>query len=549
MVELADVLTLIRNGSTSEQIADKQGIPITRIETISDGTINSERVGWTKPKAHELEGYKLQVGDILFSHINSIEHLGKCAIYEGEPPILMHGMNLLLLRANKLLIEPEFLLKYLRSQPAINSIRARAGRAVNQASINQKALQSIPFILPPLPEQRRIVSILREGDKLGQMRRLADEKAVGLLPSIFNQLFGQPPEWRETEPLEKFVQFVGGGTPDRKIERYFSGDIPWATSKDVKARYLHDAQEHITQEAIDNSATTPVPANTILIVVKSKILAHTLPVAIATRQFCFGQDLKGLVCNEGVEPEFIVGALLAQTKHILNSARGVNTEGLTLEILRRIQIPKVEPIQQKRFVERVEEFNILEESRKKIKDGLESLFHSLLTQAFIGELTARWREQHAAELTEAAAERDHLLLSAGRAPTRLVVEAPPAAIPASLIERSEFTRTLSPKQQHILQQLSQLDQYFTVDLLHEQLLSNDGRDADAAPSLAEVRHALELFTDAGVAMKVSVGTSQIGNIGDAQAFTQRYRFIRLAQDEAKFDDLSSLGTSGADTVA
>ena len=68
--------------------------------------------------------------------------------------------------------------------------------------------------------------------------------------------------------------------------------------------YMADTQEHITEDAIANSATNLVPVGSVLIVVKSKILLHSLPVAITTASMCFGQDLKGLVCGSRVLPEF-----------------------------------------------------------------------------------------------------------------------------------------------------------------------------------------------------------------------------------------------------
>ena len=107
-----------------------------------------------------MEKFILKTGDILFSHINSLEHLGKTAIYENSPELLIHGMNLLLIRANSKVCIPKFLnycLKFLREKGLFKSI---AGRAIGQASINQGNIKNIDIPLPKLPEQESIVKIL-----------------------------------------------------------------------------------------------------------------------------------------------------------------------------------------------------------------------------------------------------------------------------------------------------------------------------------------------------------------------------------------------------
>lgn len=109
-----------------------------------------------------IEKYKLLCGDILFSHINSDQHLGKTAIFCLDNITLLHGMNLLLIRPNRELIIPEFL-KYLcdhyRSSGVFISI---AQHAVNQSSINQTKLNNLTIPLPPLPQQQRIVARIEE---------------------------------------------------------------------------------------------------------------------------------------------------------------------------------------------------------------------------------------------------------------------------------------------------------------------------------------------------------------------------------------------------
>lgn len=85
--------------------------------------------------------------------------------------------------------------------------------------------------------------------------------------------------WEETT-LGEVVSFKGGGTPSTERSSYWNGDIPWVSPKDMKSAEIGDSIDKITSEAIENSAASLIPEEAILIVVRSGILARTVPVAI-----------------------------------------------------------------------------------------------------------------------------------------------------------------------------------------------------------------------------------------------------------------------------
>ena len=83
----------------------------------------------------------MEPGDILFSHINSLKHIGKTAYYDGEHP-LYHGMNLLLLRTTNE-ESARFLFYQLNTSRFLHRCQVLANQAVNQASINTRELKGI----------------------------------------------------------------------------------------------------------------------------------------------------------------------------------------------------------------------------------------------------------------------------------------------------------------------------------------------------------------------------------------------------------------------
>ena len=123
---LGDVVSRMANGAVYTP-TNAFGLPISRIETISDGTIDFKRIGYAVPSS-DLEKYRLEKGDILFSHINSIDHIGKVAYYTDDRA-LYHGMNLLLLRTSSD-INSRYLYLWLTSEPARRIARTMAKQAV-----------------------------------------------------------------------------------------------------------------------------------------------------------------------------------------------------------------------------------------------------------------------------------------------------------------------------------------------------------------------------------------------------------------------------------
>ena len=160
-VKLGEVCNRIRNGTTANQMKAISDIPVTRIETISSGEIDPSKVGYLSNTENNYSEYLLEPGDILFSHINSVERLGNCAIYRGTPINLIHGMNLLRIQSNRRFIDPDFLLLIFRSESAIAFYRNEARRAIGQASLNTKDISTLSIPLPPLSDQQRIAEMLK----------------------------------------------------------------------------------------------------------------------------------------------------------------------------------------------------------------------------------------------------------------------------------------------------------------------------------------------------------------------------------------------------
>ena len=172
---LGDLLSRCANGLTYD-VSITSGIPVTRIETISTGEINYAKVGYI-PNESGYEIFRMQKGDILYSHINSLSQIGKVAYYKGDKEIY-HGMNLLLLRANESL-DKQYLYYMLLTDHMRQMAQVIAKPAVNQASISTSDLKRVKIAVPPLAEQRKIAEVLGVWDEaIEKQARLIEKLAL-----------------------------------------------------------------------------------------------------------------------------------------------------------------------------------------------------------------------------------------------------------------------------------------------------------------------------------------------------------------------------------
>ena len=147
----------IRSGYSGNQLLSKKGLKVSRIETISGHKVNLERVGYVAP-FESSENYKLQVGDILFSNINSVEYIGNTAFIDKDYD-LYHGMNLLRLTPNNMVVIPFYLCLLLNTNRMLNRFKAVCNKAVSQASINQTELGKTVVQIPDINAQKQICEL------------------------------------------------------------------------------------------------------------------------------------------------------------------------------------------------------------------------------------------------------------------------------------------------------------------------------------------------------------------------------------------------------
>jgi len=162
-----------------------------------------------------------------------------------------------------------------------------------------------------------------------------------------------------TVRLRDVGTWVGGGTPSKRQPAYWTnGTIPWVSPKDMKKATLHGAEDRITARAVEESTTQVVPAGSVLVVTRSGILRHSLPVAVNAVPVALNQDLKAIIPREGIDATYLAWALRAFEPRILHecSKAGTTVQSIEMPKLQNFELPVAPLAEQHRIVAMLEEY-------------------------------------------------------------------------------------------------------------------------------------------------------------------------------------------------
>lgn len=245
------------------------------------------------------------------------------------------------------------------------------------AHLYQETFCNLPYALPPIDEQTQIATFLdcetakidRLIEKQQQLIELLEEKrqavishavTKGLMPDVPMrdsgvEWLGEVPAHWEVVPLKYLCSFSGGGTPSKENLEYWNGDIPWVSPKDMKTSEIYDSKDKITLLAVNESSTSLVKAGAVLIVVRSGILQHSIPVAINKISVALNQDMKALRFNQKLIAEFMINVIRGNQRSLLLAwgKQGATVESIEQEYLANTPVPVPPLSEQKAIIEEI----------------------------------------------------------------------------------------------------------------------------------------------------------------------------------------------------
>ena len=152
--------------------------------------------------------------------------------------------------------------------------------------------------------------------------------------------------------LLSLAYFKTGGTPSTINGEYWGGTLPWVSAKDFKEFRFEDSEDHITELAAEEATTYVVDKPALLMVSRSGILQHSLPVMVTYKRAAINQDIKAFFPDSRVSVDYL-GAyfdLLGKRLLPLLCKSGATVQSINTNELMNLQVP-VPPIEvQRRLV-------------------------------------------------------------------------------------------------------------------------------------------------------------------------------------------------------
>ena len=178
VVKIRDIVTDVRYG-TSKPAVEGGRYPYLRMNNLTvDGGLDLSDLKYIDIPNNEIEKCVVRKGDILFNRTNSIDLIGKTAVFNLLDDMVIAGYIIRIRLNNQIL--PDVFSQYMNLEAMKKVLRGMAKGAVNQANINAQELQSIKVYIPNMELQKQYVEFKEEIDK-SRLRELLAIKHIKLL--------------------------------------------------------------------------------------------------------------------------------------------------------------------------------------------------------------------------------------------------------------------------------------------------------------------------------------------------------------------------------
>jgi type I restriction enzyme S subunit len=422
------------------------GVLLVRISNLVEGHVlaGSSSVFLPEEYLDQFSGYCLQKGDVLIAMSGATT--GKMATYNLNSPALLNQRVGRFTITAPALLDSGYLIKLVSS---ISERTLQQAYGAAQPNISPSEIEQFQIPLPPLNEQRRIVTNIealkarsqRVKEELEAIPALLDQFRQSVLAAAFRG--DLTADWREknpdVEPAEKLVERVAskfkqgkstgraatvnvisgraalsvgesetnlpkgwirvslltiarlesGHTPSRKHSEYWGGDIPWVGITDAREHHgqrIFNTKQYTNDLGLKNSAARLLPTNTVCL----SRTASVGYVCIMGIPMATSQDFVNWVCSEALVPEFLLYALLAEDEHLLKFGKGTTHTTIYFPEVKafHITLPPLEEQHQiiKLVQERLSKINKLKQQLESLSQELSVIDQSILAKAFRGEL-------------------------------------------------------------------------------------------------------------------------------------------------------------------
>ena len=231
-------------------------------------------------------------------------------------------------------------------------------------------------------EQRKIADFLIALDRRIDAQQSLVDALKKYKRGLLNQIFSAISKGSQRRKLRELVHVSGGKTPSMSNSLYWNGDIVWISSKDMKSSRISGSELKITNLALNEMSL--YHPGTLLLVARSGILKHSLPLAILEVDATINQDIKALQVH-GCNAFYLYYAILSQEDNIIRTLvkTGTTVQSLMMDSFLNIEIPTPNIDQQQSIIDKLAKLEKYVDVQGKELSLLSQMRNGLLQQLFI----------------------------------------------------------------------------------------------------------------------------------------------------------------------
>jgi type I restriction enzyme S subunit len=400
-VKLGEVIQEALPGFACGKRAGPDGFIQLRMNNISThGQIDLSSILRVPATQDQVEKYKVVPGDVIFNNTNSVELVGKTALFNEPKGTFLYSNHLTRLRSIPEVLEASFLASWLQLQWYQRVFEITCNRWIGQAAVQREKLLDFKIPLPPLPEQMRIATKIQELMQEVKRARTACEKQLEAAKSLSSAYLREVFESEESKKWEKKklgeVCLEVYRYPTYYNINYVSEGVPEIRGELIREKggLETDLTQYrfISKETSEKYPRTKLKEGDFVLSVRGSMGK----VALITKEFEGANITANLIRispnGDSVYSPFLKMVFLSEYfQTILNDLSPQTTiKTIKAPILKSIIIPLPSMIEQKRISSELEEkMEGVLELQSFILDeqsALDSLPQAILRKAFRGEL-------------------------------------------------------------------------------------------------------------------------------------------------------------------
>ena len=382
MTEVYDV----RDGTHDSPKYQDEGYPLITSKNLKNGLITFDKIKYISEEDYINinKRSKVDIGDVLFAMIGTI---GNPTLIIDEPKFAIKNVALFKVDDSQ---SSQYLKYYLESPYTINKMLDDA-KGSTQRFVGLGYLRKFPIPIPPLQEQKQIVTLLDKAFTAIDQAKVNIEKNIENVKELFqsklNDIFSQKGAGWKIEDLGNVFTFRQGIQRGVKLQSEHKQDgqvrfvriIDYTQGKELP-RYIDNPGEQYLLTETDISLVRYGASTGFVCKGISGVLANNLFRVIPKDKFDINSDYLYYYLASPVFQRFIKSKM-----------NGAAMPAISFGMISKISFPITSIENQINISKKIEEVekqtsNILETYYQKI-ENLEELKKSILQKAFAGELT------------------------------------------------------------------------------------------------------------------------------------------------------------------